>query len=131
MVGCHVMARDDALSEETRVTITGTVWNNIVQVNLSGRFDAATAPAVEQYLKDCISRGYIRVVLNMADVQYISSAGLRVVLAMTKELRLGHKGDLRIAALNESVSKVFELSGLYSVLKIFEDIAGANQSFVG
>ena len=112
------------------MTISGSVWNNVVQVNLEGRFDASTAPAVEQYLRDCIAKGFTRVVLNMAGVVYIASAGLRVVLAMTKEIRITHKGDLRIAALPDSVAKVFELSGLYSVLHIYDDVTSANQSFL-
>jgi len=111
------------------MTITGSIIGSVVQINLDGRFDASTAPAVEQYINDCIARGLIRVTLNMAGVAYIASAGLRVVLAKTKELRLTHKGDLRIAALPESVAKVFELSGLYSVIRIYEDVNGANASF--
>lgn len=113
------------------MNISGQVWNNVVQINLDGRFDAATAPAVEQYIRDCIGRGLTHVVLNMSNVQYIASAGLRVVLAMTKELRLTHKGDLRVAALPESVAKVFELSGLFSVIRIFDDVSTATQSFFG
>ena len=112
------------------MTITGSVWNSVVQINLDGRFDASTAPAVEQYIRDCITRGLIHVTLNMTMVQYIASAGLRVVLAMAKELRLTHKGDLRIAALPDSVAKVFELSGLYTVLKIYDDVGSANQSYL-
>ncbi len=113
------------------MNISGQVWNNVVQINLNGRFDAATAPAVEQYIHDCVGRGLFNVVLNMVGVQYIASAGLRVVLAMTKELRLTHHGDLRVAALPDSVAKVFELSGLLSVIRTFDDVPTATQSFFG
>jgi anti-anti-sigma factor len=113
------------------MNISGQVWNNVVQINLDGRFDAATAPAAEQYIRDCIARGFVNVVINMTSVQYIASAGLRVVLAMTKELRLTHHGDLRVAALPVPVAKVFELSGLYGVIRIFDDVPTATQSFLG
>jgi len=65
----------------------------------------------------------------MANVPYISSAGLRVILAVVKELRRDNKGDLRIANSQKTVSKVFDISGLNNVLGIFENPDSAVQSF--
>jgi stage II sporulation protein AA (anti-sigma F factor antagonist) len=70
-------------------------------------------------------------VLNMEKVSFVASAGLRVVLVIVRELRgkRENKGDLHLAALQKNVSKVFEISGLDNVLRIFDDAETASGCF--
>ena len=68
-------------------------------------------------------------VLNMEKVPFIDSAGLRVVLVIARDLRGEYQGDLRVTALQPAVNKVFEISGLNNVMRIFDDAGTAVQSF--
>lgn len=85
-------------------------------VALSGRLDAVTAPELESVLEGAAG-GHL--VLCLDELQYISSAGLRVILAAAKRQR-GSGGVLHIAGLQESVGKVFEISGFNTIFSIFD-----------
>lgn len=111
------------------MNITENVQEDVNQVYLDGRFDANTSGAVEQHINTRIQEGVHRFILNLEKVQYIASAGLRVILATTKILRQQHDGDLRIACLQPNVARVFEISGLNNVLRIFENMETAMQNF--
>jgi len=102
---------------------------NVVRVYLEGRFDADTSATVESFIREKIETGTKCFVLDMEKVSFIASAGLRVLLVFARELRQKHEGDLRITSLQTNVKKVFEISGLNSVLRIFEDIDAATKSF--
>ena len=110
------------------MNITEYFENNVSFLYLEGRFDSNTSWKVERHIRDRIGQNISKFLLNMG-VPFIASSGLRVVLAMTKELRQKHRGDLRLSALQATVSKVFELSGLYNVLKIYDEVQDAAASF--
>lgn len=109
--------------------ISDTMQDNVCQVSLEGRFDANTAGYIEQFLRGRMGEGCKRFVLDMENVPFVASAGLRVVLVIAKELRQQDHGDLRIAALQPNVNKVFEISGLKNVLQLFDTVDEATQSF--
>ncbi|QTA91079.1 STAS domain-containing protein [Desulfonema magnum] len=111
------------------MNITENVQGNVHQVYLEGRFDADTADKVEEFIRKKIKKKISHFVLDMENVSFIASAGLRVVIVLAKELRGEHKGDLYVAALQPSVYRVFEISGLNNVLSIFDDTETATQSF--
>ena len=109
--------------------IEETILNNVSRVKLEGRFDANTSDAVEKFIRERIEKGRSQFVLNMENVSFISSAGLRVVIIIARELRNEHHGDLHIAVLQPSVNRVFEISGLNNILKIFDDQDTATKAF--
>ncbi len=109
--------------------IEETILKDISSINLKGRFDANTSDAVESFIRERIEKGRSRFVLNMENVSFISSAGLRVVIIIARELRNEHQGDLHIAVLQPSVKRVFEISGLNNIFKIFDDEQTAIQAF--
>ncbi len=111
------------------MNITETRENNIVRLHLDGRFDANTCDAAETYIRDRIQEGAHHFVMDLENVPFIASAGLRVILVFAKELRQKYNGDLRIAGLQPNVNKVFEISGLNSVLRIFDTAGAATESF--
>ena len=111
------------------MNITESTRENVTRIHLDGRFDSNTCGMVEQHLRGKIDQGLRQFVLNMENVPFIASAGLRVVLVIAKELRKEIKGDLRLANLQPNVNRVFEISGLNNVLRIFEDVESATQSF--
>jgi len=109
--------------------IAESVKDNVSQVYLEGRFDAHTCEIVDAYIREKIENGQHQFVLNMERVPFVDSAGLRVILVMARDLRGEYQGDLRVAILQPAVNRVFEISGLNNVLRIFDDAETAAQSF--
>lgn len=101
----------------------------IVIVGLRGRMDSNTARLVEEKLLGLIDAGDSRMVVDCAGLDYISSAGLRVLLMAAKRTTQV-KGKLVLAALNDDVKQVFELTGFSSIFQICgsrEDAISAQQ----
>ena len=88
--------------------------NNLV-VKVSGRLDTTTAPELEEYLRDALE-GVNELTLDFADLEYISSAGLRVLLATQK--RMNEQGSMRLTGVCDVVMEVLELTGFSSILTI-------------
>jgi len=84
-----------------------------------GRIDSNTAGQFEQELLTRIEAGEARVVLDFSALDYISSAGLRVVLMAAKRTQAA-QGALALCGLNESIREVFEISGFLSILTVCE-----------
>lgn len=82
-----------------------------------GRLDATSSPAAEQKIDEVLSGGATVIILDLAGLAYMSSAGLRVILATAKKLsRL--TGQLVLCGLQDGVRTVFEISGFVSIVKI-------------
>ena len=83
---------------------------------ISGRLDTGTAPELEAKLKEC-SKGLKALFLDMKDVEYISSAGLRVVL-LAHKLMTATGGSMAVQNPSDFCRQVFEATGMDSVLNI-------------
>ena len=81
---------------------------------LSGRLDSSTAPEVEEIVLQVADR-FDKVILNMAQLEYISSAGLRILKLLYMALRK-KEGELEIKNVNKLVMEVFEMTGFASLL---------------
>ena len=93
-----------------------------------GRLDLPTARAVEDSLNDLLDAGRARLVIDLSNVVYVASAGLKALLVGLRRARLLN-GDLRIASMSDRVREVFEMSGFDQVFQIFPDTASAVASF--
>ncbi len=90
-----------------------------VVVSLKGRIDAVTAPELEKKINGFIKEGEGCFVINFENLEYISSAGLRVVLVIAKKLK-SVNGQVLISNLKGVVKEVFDISGFTSILQIYE-----------
>ena len=93
-------------------------------VMLSGKMDTNTTPAAEDEINALLDAGASKVLINFDQLRYISSSGLRLLLALAKRLK-GSGGDLKVCALNEMATEVFEVSGFGSILNVFASEADA------
>lgn len=93
--------------------------NGITVVTASGRVDAVTAPEFEKYLAETIVSGTRKLLINFKSVEYISSAGLRSILATAKKLKV-ENGEMAFASLVGPVEEVFKISGFHSIFHIYE-----------
>ena len=96
--------------------------------SIDGRFDAHSASDVEEELKLAISRGARKLLLDMDKVEYISSAGLRVLLAAAKELKK-HEGEIKLCCLKPYVKEVFDIAGFTQIFKIYHTAEEAIPGF--
>lgn len=83
-------------------------------VNLTGRLDTITAPQLEKELNDL--SGIEKLVLDFAGLEYLSSAGLRVLLAAQKTMN--KQGEMIVRNVNETISDIFEVTGFSDILTI-------------
>lgn len=107
--------------------------NGIAIISIDGQVDSTTAPILEETLKATLVNGNTQLVLDLTDVPYMSSAGLRVLSMICKDARkVG--GDLRLACLSGTVGHAFRISGFDQILHIYESVDqalkdwGASQS---
>ncbi len=97
--------------------LTETDKNGYRVIAFSGSLDTGTSPAVEKRVNECIESGALKFVFNFEQTKYMSSSGLRVLLATAKKLR--GKGELRISNLNSVIEEVFDVSGFSSILNVY------------
>ena len=118
------------VSGEDLMEITIRELKDVDVVTVVGRVDGNTAPQLDQVLKGLVDNGRLKLVLYLAGVDYMSSAGLRAMVSCLKEVRKGIRmGDLRLAGPSPRVAEVLELAGLNQVFQIFEDQVGAVGSY--
>ena len=101
---------------------------NVALVEITGRIDSMTASRFGQGLIEPIENGYVHIVLDLAGVDYMSSAGLREIVNALKKVRR-EKGDLRIAQPSDRVFEVLEMAGLDTILQIFDTQVEALDSY--
>ncbi len=93
-------------------------------LSVAGKIDASNSPKVERQIATYTASVQKVVILDLLGTEYMSSAGLRVVLVFARSLK--EKGlDLIISGLHGHVKEVFELSGLYSIFRIFQTVDDA------
>jgi anti-anti-sigma factor len=92
-----------------------------------GRIDALTSPKLQSSIGSVINGGSPRVILDMRDVTYMSSAGLRFILTVAKQAAAA-RGGLAVFGVQPAVSEVFESSGFQNIIPIVSDEAQARAS---
>lgn len=108
--------------------ITDRLENQTRIVAIVGNVDALTASEVTQYLSGRINAETKQIILDLSQVDFMSSAGLRMILTALKASRqLG--GDVYLAGAQSSVAKMLEVSGFTSILKTFPTIEAAVVDF--
>lgn len=97
-------------------------------VTICGRVDSSTAPEMQEHLNGLLKRGRYSLVLNMKDVPFLSSAGLRALLTTLQACKK-HGGDVRLSEVSDQVARVLELTSFDIYFKCFANDAEAVGSF--
>lgn len=101
---------------------------DVTIVAIAGSLDSLTSPQAQQALESAVASGSRKIAVDFSALDYISSAGLRVLLGTAKQLR-ANGGALRTFGLNDSVREVFEISGFATILPVFGSEAEAVSGF--
>lgn len=90
--------------------------DSALTVTLEGRLDTTTSPELEKSLQENLN-GVQEVTMDFAGVEYVSSAGLRVLLSVQKRMNSAG-GSMRLLHVNDSVMEVFDITGFADILTI-------------
>ena len=90
---------------------------DVCEMRPTGRIDSATGPAFEKDILGQIDEGQRRLLLDFAELAYISSAGLRIILLAAKRIKSAG-GRLALCSLNPQIAEVFEISGFDRIIDI-------------
>ena len=98
-------------------------------LTVSGRVDSYTAPqladAIEKFAKD----GKFKVVLDLGGLEYMSSAGFRVLLVAQRNCKRYNRGEVILARVPKKIFEAFELTGFTPLFTMFDDVTSAVGSF--
>jgi anti-sigma B factor antagonist/stage II sporulation protein AA (anti-sigma F factor antagonist) len=91
---------------------------DVVVIRVQGRLDAASSPQLEKKVNSIIDSGHFKLILNFAGVEYLSSAGMRLMLSVSKKLK--HlEGKVVACNLSEDVMDVIKMAGFHQVLELY------------
>ena len=97
------------------MTIDKNIEGTKTQLKISGRLDTSTAPELETTIDACIS-GVENLIIDFEGLEYVSSAGLRVILKAQKIMN--KQGSMKIINVNDTIMEVFDITGFADVLTI-------------
>ena len=97
------------------MTIDKNVEGSQTQLKISGRLDTSTAPEFEATIDNCLS-GVEELIMDFEGLEYVSSAGLRVILKAQK--LMNKQGSMKIVNVNDTIMEVFDITGFADVLTI-------------
>ena len=101
--------------------------DNVLSIGVGGRLDCSNSDAFKDAIKDAIEETDRAVIIDFAELDFIGSAGLRVVLLAAKSL-LERDASLSLCGLSEPVRDVFRITGFEQLLPIHETLAEARAS---
>lgn len=113
---------------DSQLTIKVDNFKKADLVTASGRIDSSNATEFDDVLKGLMDDGQHHIIINMADINYMSSAGLRTLVSALRECKK-KRGDIRLSSPSDRVKEVLDLSGLYSMFTTFSTDAEAVDSF--
>ncbi len=96
----------------------------VYRIAPQGRLDAVTVPALETAIDEQLNARHFRLIIDLAEVGYMSSSGLRTLLRARRQAQTGG-GDVVLCAMNERVTEVFEMIGFNNLFRIFPTAAEA------
>ena len=97
------------------MTIEKKINNDSATLIVSGRLDTQTAPELENEL-DAVLTGLKELIFDMTNLEYVSSAGLRVILKAQKAMNA--QGSMKLTGVNDSIMEVFDITGFLDILTI-------------
>lgn len=100
--------------------------NDVMLLRMKGRLDAVTSPSTEKQVGKIIDSGNYKVLMDFGGIDYLSSAGMRMLLVTTRKAS-SHSGYLVLYAIAPNIAEVLKMSGFDRLLKIAKDESEAMQ----
>ena len=98
-------------------------------IQVTGRVDSFTAPKLAEVFLDLTSGGRYKFIFDMTPIDYISSAGLRVMIDVQKKCRQSQQGELILLGVPKRIYETLELAGFMPLFRFIEDFKKAELTF--
>lgn len=103
-------------------------YNNVAILAVNSRLDSASSPLLAQAIQEQIGAGYHRLVVDLKKVEFLSSAGIKILIqAAQKTRQMG--GDFRLANARAHVKQMLNLAGVDTVIKVYPNVVAATASY--
>jgi len=106
-----------------------TSYKHCDLVKVVGRVDSATAPKFSEALESLTQEGRFKLILDFSGLDFISSAGLRVLINTQKTCKRYNRGEVVLATVPANIFAALDLSGFTSLFQIFDDVTNAVGNF--
>jgi anti-anti-sigma factor len=107
--------------------IVSTQEADVAVFSVTGRLDALSVPELEEQLGKWLEQAGKALVIDFEGLEYISSAGLRILLATAKKMK-ARGGKLCLSRLRTNVKEVFDISGFSAIIPIFDNLGAARDA---
>lgn len=101
--------------------ITSMQYKHCDLVKPTGRIDSATAPQLAKILDEITNSGRFKIVLDLTDVDFMSSAGLRVLISTQKTCKRYNRGEVVLASVPKRIHDALDLAGFIPLFKFFDN----------
>ncbi|RPH60390.1 MAG: anti-sigma factor antagonist [Chloroflexi bacterium] len=98
-------------------------------IAVKGRVDSSTAPKLTEALETIGNESRFKIVVDMAGLEYMSSAGFRALIAAQRNCKRFNRGEVVLVNVPENIHSALELAGFTTLFKIFKDVTAAVGSF--
>ncbi len=105
--------------------INHTAYKHCDVMKVKGRIDSATAPQFSDAMTQITAANKFHIIVDMSELEFISSAGLRVLITTQKECRRYNRGEVSLAAIPPKIQAALELAGFNALFPIFKDVLTA------
>lgn len=106
-----------------------TEYKRCTVLYTAGRVDSYTAPEVEEALNKIVEKGQTNIILDMKDINFVSSAGWWALIRVQKELKKLNRGEVILVKLDERIRESMDLVGIGPYFRIFNDLTAAVAEF--
>lgn len=105
--------------------ITSTPYKRCDLVKAVGRIDSGTAPQLQEAMNQITEAGRYKIVIDLSGVDFMSSAGLRVLVNTQKNCKRFNRGEVVLAGVPSNICASLDLAGFVPLFKIFDDVTAA------
>jgi anti-sigma B factor antagonist len=109
--------------------VTTIQYKHCDLIKAKGRVDSSTSAQLSEALDAVTNDGRFKIVLDMSEVEYMSSAGLRVLIGTQKQCKRYNRGEVILAQVPKRIYDALELAGFVPLFKFFDDVLAAVGSF--
>jgi anti-sigma B factor antagonist len=109
--------------------ITTKQYKHCDLLSVQGKVDSYTAPDLTKAIEALNDKGQYKIVLDLANLEYMSSAGFRALLLGQRNCKRYNRGEIVLAAVPKRILDALELTGFTPLFKIFGDVTSAVGSF--
>lgn len=113
-----------------RIFITTVDHGSAITLSIGGHIDGSTAPELDQAIRALIAEGRYRIVADLKELDFMSSAGLGILMSAIQQAR-ENRGDVKLARANQSIRRLISVMGFDSIYQIHDTEESALADFAG